>query len=554
PVLDDHPQAPRDPQGRGQAAAGGAARASLAAACDSGRQCLPQLSRAAGSCLCGHAARPGRGRARCRAIRAFLDVRAVTPGARLYPCYLQSWCTAYRCVHVWRYRARPDVGNRHCPHRAVRFRLMTPAARVSAAIEVLADIEAHKRPAAEALKDRGTSHRFAGSGDRAAIGNLLFDALRTRASSAYAMGENSPRAIVLRTLATSWGMTPDQVVALADGSRHAPEPLSEAERAGLQRHLSSDAPAHVRGDYPEWLAGEFERAFGARAAEEGVALAKRAPVDLRANTLKAPRDKVLKALHRFDAKPRTHSRIGVRILQRSGPARSPHVEAEPGHGKGWYEVQDEGSQLATLLSGAKPKEQIIDLCSGSGGKTLGLAALMRNTGPLYAYDAARLRLRPIFERLKRAGVRNAQVLPASDAEALAKLQGKMDLVLIDAPCTGSGGWRRRPDAKWRLSPQMLVARIAEQQAVLEEGAALVKPGGRLAYITCSVLPFDNRDQLAALFTLHSEFNLVPWRQLWERTLSTPPLGSADRSEETLLMPPLSHGTDVFFVALMAREG
>ena len=430
---------------------------------------------------------------------------------------------------------------------------MTPAARVSAAIEVLADIEAHKRPAAEALKDWGTSHRFAGSGDRAAIGSLLFDALRTRASSAYAMGENSPRAIVLRTLATSWGMTPDQVVALADGSRHAPEPLSEAERAGLQGHLSSDAPAHVRGDYPEWLAGEFERAFGARAAEEGAALAKRAPVDLRANTLKAPRDKVLRALHRFDAKPTAHSPIGVRILQGSGPARNPHVEAEPGHGKGWYEVQDEGSQLATLLSDAKPKEQIIDLCAGSGGKTLGLAALMRNTGQLYAYDADRLRLRPIFERLKRAGVRNAQVLPASDTEALAKLQGKMDLVLIDAPCTGSGVWRRRPDAKWRLSPQMLVARIAEQQAVLEEGAALVKPGGRLAYITCSVLPSENRDQIAAFFTRHSEFNLVPWRQLWERTLSTPPLGSADRSEETLLMTPLSHGTDGFFVALMARD-
>src|SRR5262245_51983922 len=196
------------------------------------------------------------------------------------------------------------------------------------------------------------------------------------------------------------GMTPDHVAALADGSRHAPEPLSEAERAGLQGHLSSDALAHVRGDYPEWLAGEFERAYGARAAEEGAALAKRAPVDLRVNTLKAPRDKVLKALHRFDAEPTAHSPIGVRILQRPGPARSPHVEAEPGHGKGWYEVQDEGSQLATLLSGAKPKEQIIDLCAGAGGKTLALAGLMENSGQLYAYDSDRMRLRPIFERLK----------------------------------------------------------------------------------------------------------------------------------------------------------
>jgi len=178
---------------------------------------------------------------------------------------------------------------------------------------------------------------------------------------------------------------------------------------------------------------------------------------------------------------------------------------------------------------------------------------MRNTGQLYAYDADRLRLRPIFERLKRAAVRNAQVLAAGDTEALAKLQGKMDLVLIDAPCTGSGVWRRRPDAKWRLTPQMLETRIAEQRAVLGEGAALVKAGGRLAYITCSVLPQENRDQVAAFLGGHPEFKLVPWRQLWERNLGTPALASADGCEDTLLMSPLSHGTDGFFVAVMQRQ-
>jgi 16S rRNA (cytosine967-C5)-methyltransferase len=209
--------------------------------------------------------------------------------------------------------------------------------------------------------------------------------------------------------------------------------------------------------------------------------------------------------------------------------------------------------VATLLSGAKPKEQIIDLCAGAGGKTLGLAALMRNTGQLYAYDSDRLRLRPIFERLKRAGVRNAQVLPAGDIEALSKLEGKMDLVLIDAPCTGSGVWRRRPDAKWRLSPQMLEARLAEQREVLEEGSALVKPGGRLAYITCSVLPAENREQVEAFLGRHAEFKLIPWRQLWEEALSSQPLPSADGSDEMLLMTPLSHGTDGFFVAVMQRK-
>jgi len=287
--------------------------------------------------------------------------------------------------------------------------------------------------------------------------------------------------------------------------------------------------------------------------EGDAALARRAPVDLRINTLKATSEKVLKALRRFEPSPTPHSPVGVRIVQAPGPGKSPHVEAEPGHGKGWYEVQDEGSQVATLLSGAKPKAQIIDLCAGAGGKTLGLAALMQNTGQLYAYDADRLRLRPIFERLKRAGVRNAQVLPAGDAEALAKLDGKMDLVLIDAPCTGSGVWRRRPDAKWRLGPQMLEARLQEQAAVLDEGAALVKPGGRLAYITCSVLPPENRDQVEAFLGRHPEFKLMPWRPLWDEALSAPPLPSADGAADTLLMTPLSHGTDGFFVAVLERQ-
>jgi len=430
---------------------------------------------------------------------------------------------------------------------------MTPSARVSAAIEVLTDIGAHKRPASEGLKHWGVTHRFAGSGDRAAIGNLVFDALRNRASSALVMGDDSPRAVLLRTLVTRWNQTPEEVAALADGGPHAPAPLSEAELAGLKGAIPPDAPAYIRGDYPEWLAPAFERAFGARAADEGAALAERAPVDLRANTLKANRDKVLKALRRFDAQPTPHAPHGVRIVHGPGAARSPHVEAEPGHGKGWYEVQDEASQLAVLLSGAAPKQQVLDLCAGAGGKTLALAAAMGNTGQLYAYDSDRLRLRPIFERLKRAGVRNLQVLPAAEPAGLAELDGNMDLVLVDAPCTGSGVWRRRPDAKWRLRPEMLETRLADQRTVLDQAAPLVKPGGRLAYVTCSVLPTENRDQVESFMARFPDFKLVPWRQLWERNLPGAAPASADGSEETLLMTPSSHGTDGFFVAVMERS-
>ena len=430
---------------------------------------------------------------------------------------------------------------------------MTPAGRGSAAIEVLADIAARKRPASNALKDWGLGHRFAGSGDRAAIGNLVFDCLRKRASAAFAMGEDTPRALVLRTLATDWGMTPDDVAALCDGSRFAPAPLSAAERTGVEAVLPDDAPAHIRGDYPQWLDAAFAESFGRRAAEEGAALAARAPVDVRVNTLKADRDKVLKALSRLEAAPMAYSPVGARIAPRRAGARSSHVEAEAGHGKGWFEVQDEGSQVAALLTGAGPRQQVIDFCAGAGGKTLALAAQMKNTGQLYAYDSDRMRLRPIFERLKRAGARNVQVLPAGEREALAPLDGKMDLVIIDAPCTGSGVWRRRPDAKWRLSPEMLEARMAEQRLVLNEGAALVKPGGRLAYITCSVLPQENTGQVAEFLSRHPEFALVPWRDLWAAALRVAAPDSADGSDETLLMTPLSHGTDGFFVAVLERK-
>lgn len=430
---------------------------------------------------------------------------------------------------------------------------MTPGARATAAIEVLADIAARKRPASEALKDWGLAHRFAGSGDRAAIGNLVFDTLRQRASCAYAMQDDSPRALVLRTLRSGWDMSPEGVAALADGSRFAPEPLSPQELDGLKRDLPGDAPSHIRGDYPEWLEPQFSRAFGEAEAEEGAALATRAPVDLRANTLKAPREKVLTALRRFDAAPTPYSPVGVRIAAGSGPSRSPHVEAEPGHGKGWYEVQDEGSQIATLLAGARPKEQVLDLCAGAGGKTLALAAAMENSGQIYAYDADRTRLRPIFERLKRAGARNVQVLPPGEIEAVAALEGRMDRVLIDAPCTGSGVWRRRPDAKWRLSPQMLAARLGEQEAVLDQGARLVKPGGRLTYITCSVLPAENRDQVDAFLARFPEFRIVPWREVWGGALNVPAPPSADRSDETLLMTPLNFGTDGFYVAVLQRH-
>ena len=423
---------------------------------------------------------------------------------------------------------------------------------MKAAAEVLDEIFVRHRPAAEALADWGKAHRFAGSGDRAAIGNLVYDVLRRRLSLAARMGDDSTRALVLAAAADALGLTGDEVIAAADGSEHALARLDEAERCGLIRDVPADVPWHIQADIPEWLAPSFERVFGDRAIEEGRALARRAPIDLRVNTLKADRERVLKALARYGAEPTPMSPVGVRIPPPSGAGRTPNIEAEPGHGKGWYEVQDEASQLAALLAGPAPRLQVLDLCAGAGGKTLALAAAMQNTGQVYAYDAGRMQLRPIFERLKRAGVRNVQVLPAGDAAGVTALGPRFDIVLVDAPCTGTGVWRRRPDSKWRVKPQNLADRQQEQREVLEFGARLVKPGGRLVYATCSVLPEENRDQVADFLGRHPEFSILPYAQAWVESIGGEPPKSADGGHDALLLTPARHGTDGFFIAILIR--
>lgn len=428
---------------------------------------------------------------------------------------------------------------------------MTPGGRIQAAIEVLDDIAGNRRPASEALKDWGRTHRFAGAGDRAAIGNLVFDALRHRNSLAARMGDDGARALALAAAAGMLDLTADALDAMC-AVPHGPGALSEAERARLSGAPAAEAP-WIAGDYPDWLQPAFERVFGDRAAEEGRALARRAPIDLRVNTLKATREKVLRALERFGAQATPLSPLGVRIAPPGGFGRSPNVEREPGHGRGHYEVQDEGSQIVSLLAGAGPGLQVADICAGGGGKTLAMAAQMDNHGQIYAYDANMTRLRPIFERLQRAGVRNAQVLGAHETDRLEGLEGRMDLVLVDAPCSGTGAWRRRPDAKWRLTPRAVERRLAEQQAVLQEASRLVRPGGRIAYVTCSVLPEENGDRVAAFLKADPSFRLVPWTGLWAQAVGGEPPASADGSEETLLLTPADHGTDGFFLAVMEKQ-
>ena len=431
---------------------------------------------------------------------------------------------------------------------------MIPGGRLSAAIEVLGSILTHHRPAAEALADWGKTHRFAGSGDRAAIGNLVYDALRRRLSTAARMGADTPRALVLGTAGASWGLTADAVAALCSGTGHDPAPLLYIESEALNRTLPAEAPDHVRADVPDWLWPSFTTAFGSQAVAEGETLSRRAPLDLRVNALKAGRDKVLKALEAFGAVATPLSPWGIRIAAPQGGGRTPNVHAEAGFQKGWFEVQDEGSQVAALIAAAAagPGAQVLDLCAGGGGKTLALSAALANKGQIFAYDSDRARLAPIHDRLKRAGARNVQVLPTR-GPALEPLVGRMDCVVIDAPCTGTGVWRRRPEAKWKLKPEALERRIAEQRSILAEGIPLLKPGGRLVYITCSLLPAENAEQIAWALANHAGLKVEPIGALARSALGEAS-GSLtiDSGPGATLRPSETH-TDGFFVAVLTVD-
>jgi len=334
---------------------------------------------------------------------------------------------------------------------------MRDAGRIAGAVEVLDAVMNRHQPVKDALRDWGKTHRFAGSGDRAWISGLVLDALRRRGFIRAAMGTDTPRALILGTLGYVWAMDAAAITRTFDGDEHAPDALTEDEIIGLSRGASAGAALHERADLPAWLAASFERAYGMQAEAEGLAMTGRAPVDLRVNRLKVEPEKAFAAV---SARIRTVTaaklvRDGLRIPETGSRAKAPGARSIPAFGKGWVEVQDIGSQLAALAAGDIRGAQVMDYCAGAGGKTLALSALMQNTGQLYAWDYDGRRLRAIWPRLKRSGARNVQVRDGREAEALGDLEGRLDCVFVDAPCSGSGAWRRRPDSKWRLKEDAL---------------------------------------------------------------------------------------------------
>jgi 16S rRNA (cytosine967-C5)-methyltransferase len=388
---------------------------------------------------------------------------------------------------------------------------MTPAARAQAAIELLDQIITAARdggPAADTLLAAGfKARRYAGSKDRRAVRDFVYAAIRRAGER-----PESGRAAML-------GLAEDQpdLRALFDGSPHSPAPIAGGEAV---------APASL---VPAWLAPKLAHVATA-------ALLERAPLDLRVNSLKASRDEALAALP--GAKPARYAPNGLRLAEPIA------IEQHPLFLGGKVEVQDEGSQLIALACNARPGETVVDLCAGAGGKTLALAADMAGEARLIACDTDRARLSRLPQRAARAaalGIETRLLNPNRETDMLSDLEAGADAVLIDAPCSGTGTWRRNPEARWRLTPERLTPLTALQARLIEIGAALVRPGGRLIYAVCSLLDEEGADQLGSFLAAHPDWT-------WERPFASP---GTERGPGVLLSPG-ADGTDGFFVATVTR--
>ena len=433
---------------------------------------------------------------------------------------------------------------------------MTPAARLAATIDALDAIDATPRPADGTLAAFFRQRRYMGAKDRAAVAERVYAILRHRARLGWCLartgvGEDPDgRKLVLAYAVLGEGVGLKDLGRLFDGGQYAPAALTDGERA-LARELAGLAlddpamPEPVRYECPDWAAGPLHAAFGERFGAELSALLAPAPLDLRLQEGRQSREAVIGRLAKdgIAAAPTPLSPLGIRVEGR------PPLAGHPLFRSGVIEVQDEGSQLVALLADARPGQQVADFCAGAGGKALAMAARMQGKGRVVACEIAEGRLIRAKERIKRAGVDNIEPkrLEHERDKWVRRQKGKFDRVLIDAPCSGCGAWRRNPDARWR--PTELPALAELQARILASAARLTRPGGRLIYATCSLLPEENLQQVEHFLSETEGFSIVPVTDVWREALGTEPPAL---DGPFLQLTPARHHTDGFFVAVLQR--
>ena len=430
---------------------------------------------------------------------------------------------------------------------------MTPSARLQATLALLHEIDVVPRPADAVLSAWFRERRAIGAKDRGLIVTALLAILRHQARLGWWLKTldrpANPRNRLLAWLVLGEGRSPDEVRTLWTSARDLPA-LTDRERWLIGKLQGAaiahpDMPEAVRLEVPAWAAEPLRERFGDTFAREMAACLKPAPLDLRVNPVKTTREGMLAALQTLGiaAEATPFAPHGIRVRARPSLSDLPMLKS------GEVDIQDEGSQLVALLVGARPGERVVDFCAGAGGKTLAVAADMANRGHVIACDVSEGRLKRAAERFRRAGLHNIETrLLASEIDKWVKRhKGFYDRVLVDAPCSGTGTWRRNPDARWRTLGAGLETLVPEQARILASAARLVKPGGRLVYATCSLLPAENEAQVEAFLGANPGFRVVPVRAV------VPGL-TASAHPDHLALTPARHDTDGFFAAVMEREG
>jgi 16S rRNA (cytosine967-C5)-methyltransferase len=433
---------------------------------------------------------------------------------------------------------------------------MKPGARAQAAIDLLEGLAERPVPADAVAGTYFKNRRYIGSKDRAAIAGMLYGVLRRRAQLdwwlARAGAAPTERLRVIAWLALTEGWTTPRFDEAFSSAPFAPRRLDEAERSAAAalagRTLEhADQPLSVRHNYPAWIEAPLRQRFGNDLEAEMKALAEPAPLDLRANVLKTTREAALHLLaaEGLKVQPTPWSPLGIRV-----EGRPPLGTLAPFR-DGLVEVQDEGSQLAALLVEPAPGMRVCDFCAGAGGKSLAMAAAMNNKGHIVACDVSAKRLEGATRRLRRAGIFNVEsrVLSSERDPWVKRQRAKFDRVLVDAPCTGTGTWRRNPDAKWTLTPQDAAELVELQRRILDSAARLAKPGGRIIYATCSLLPEENEQQAEWFAMTHPDFTPVPVAEIWSRMTGR----AAPERELYLRLSPARHNTDGFFAAIFEKS-